>query len=264
MALSQADLKKLKQLQQKKFRQEQGRLLIEGTRLVREALSSRAEILEVFHTRDFEAAEAGAQLLGKLAANAGRIVPVTSRELDAFTETVHAQGVAAVVLFQTVSPEALLQKRGSPGVLVAIDAVSDPGNLGSMIRTCDWFGVAGLMLGRNSVELLNPKVVRGTMGSLFHLPVAVDVDLLSALSRAKELGYSVYVTDVHGETHFDHVRYSDRSILVFGNEAWGVSDQILQLADTRLTIRRYGSAESLNVGVACGVVLSAIHRLRHE
>jgi len=71
------------------------------------------------------------------------------------------------------------------------------------------------------------------------------------------------VTDVHGEAHFDHVQYADRSIIVFGNEAWGVSDQVLQLADTRVTIRRYGSAESLNVGVACGVVLSAIHRLRH-
>jgi TrmH family RNA methyltransferase len=73
----------------------------------------------------------------------------------------------------------------------------------------------------------------------------------------------VYVTDIRGETHFDHVQYPDRTIIVFGNEAWGVSDQILQLADTRLAIRRYGSAESLNVAVACGVVLSAIHRLRH-
>lgn len=263
MALPQADLKRLKQLQHKKFRQEQGRLLIEGIRLVREALTSHAEILEVYHTHGFEAGEAGTQLLGKLVGSAGRVVSVTSRELDAFTDTVHAQGIAAVVRFQAVPPESLLRKRGNPGVIVAIDAVSDPGNLGSMIRTCDWFGVSGLLLGSNSVELLNPKVVRGTMGSLFHLPVAVDVDLLAILSKAKESGFSVYVTDVRGETHFDHAQYAERSIIVFGNEAWGVSDQILQLADTRLTIRRYGSAESLNVGVACGVILSAIHRLRH-
>jgi len=263
MGLTQADLKRLKQLQQKKYRQEHGRFLIEGLRLVREALTSRADLLEIYHTRDFEASQAGGQLLEKLSGSAGTLVPVTSRELDAFTDTVHAQGIAAVVRFQTVPPEALLRKRGSPGVIVAIDAVSDPGNLGSMIRTCDWFGASGLILGRNSVELLNPKVVRGTMGSLFHIPMSVDADLLSFLSSAKEFGFSIYVTDVHGETHFDHVQYSDRSIIVFGNEAWGVSDQILQLADTRVTIRRYGSAESLNVGVACGIVLSAIHRLRH-
>lgn len=263
MGLTQSDLKRLKQLLQKKHRQEQGVSLIEGLRLVREALASRVEILEVYHTRDFEASQPGSQLLEKLSGNAGKVVPVTPRELDGFTDTVHAQGVAAVVRFQTVPPDTLLRKRGSPVVIVAIDAVSDPGNLGSMIRTCDWFGVAGLVLGRNSVELLNPKVVRGTMGSIFHLPIAEDAGLLAFLSTAREAGFSIYVTDVHGETHFDHVRYADRSIIVFGNEAWGVSDQLLQLADTRVTIRRYGSAESLNVGVACGVVLSAIHRLRH-
>jgi TrmH family RNA methyltransferase len=263
MGLPQSDLKRLKQLQQKKHRQEQGRLLIEGMRLVREALTSRAVIQEVFYTRDFEATQSGMPLLEKLAGTAGRVVLVSARELGSFTDTVHAQGIAAVIRFQTVPPEALLRERGSPRVLVAVDAVSDPGNLGSMIRTCDWFGVSGLVLGRNSVELLNPKVVRGTMGSIFHLPVSVDADLLSVLSSAKESGFTIYVTDVHGETHFDHVRYSDRSMIVFGNEAWGVSDQILQMADTRLTIRRYGSAESLNVSVACGVVLSALHRLHH-
>jgi RNA methyltransferase, TrmH family len=263
MALTQADLKRLKQLQQKKHRQEESLLVIEGLRLVRDALTSRADIREVYHTGDFEESQPGRALLEKLAGKTGKLVPVTSRELDTFTDTVHAQGIAAVVRFQTVPPETLLRRRGSPGIVVAIDAVSDPGNLGSMIRTCDWFGVSGLILGRNSVELLNPKVVRGTMGSIFHLPISVDADLLSVLSVAKESGFSVYVTDVHGETHFDHAHYSDRSIIVFGNEAWGVSDQILQMADARVTIRRYGSAESLNVGVACGVVLSAIRRLRH-
>lgn len=263
MGLTQPKLTRLKRLQQKKHREEEGSLLIEGVRLVREALTSHADITEAFFTRDFEASEAGGPLLEKLAGKAGALHPVSSRELASFTDTVHAQGVAAVVRFQPVPPESLLRQRGSPGIIVALDAVSDPGNLGSMIRTCDWFGVSGMILGRNSVELLNPKVVRGSMGSVFHLPIAVDADLLSVLSRAKESGFTVYVTDVHGETHFDHVQYADRSIVVFGNEAWGVSDQIVQLADSRVAIRRYGSAESLNVGVACGVVLSAAHRLRH-
>jgi TrmH family RNA methyltransferase len=264
MAITQADRKRLNQLQQKKFREEQGRILIEGSRLVREALTSRAEILEAYHTREFADSQAGRVLVEKLLGKAGQVHAVTSRELDSFTDTVHAQGIAAVVRYDAAQPEVFLRTPGRPGVLVAIDAVSDPGNLGSMIRTCDWFGVSGLVLGRNSVELLNPKVVRATMGSLFHLPIAAGADLLSFLSAAKECGFAIFVTDVHGEAHFDHVQYSDRSIIVFGNEAWGVSDQILQLADTRVTIRRYGSAESLNVGVACGVVLSAIHRLHHE
>lgn len=264
MGLTKADLRRLKQLQQKKFREEHGRILIEGVRLVREAHASRAEILEVYHTREFADGESGRALLAKIAGSGRPVHAVTPRELDGFTETVHAQGIAAVVRYRAAAVDVLLRPAGGPAILAAIDAVSDPGNLGSMIRTCDWFGVAGLVLGRASVELLNPKVVRSTMGSLFHVPVAPGVDLLSFLSEAKQAGFSVYVTDADGEAHFDHVRYSDRSVIVFGNEAWGVSDQILQMADTRVAIRRYGSAESLNVSVACGVVLSAIHRLRHE
>jgi TrmH family RNA methyltransferase len=96
---------------------------------------------------------------------------------------------------------------------------------------------------------------------LFHLPIADGVDLPTTLSKAKSLDYKIYVTDPNGETHYDHVTYESKSIIVFGNEAWGVSDQVRQLADTRLVIRRYGAGESLNVAVACGVVLSTLHRL---
>jgi TrmH family RNA methyltransferase len=112
------------------------------------------------------------------------------------------------------------------------------------------------------VEMYNPKVLRSTMGGIFHIPVMGDVDLLSTISRAKGLGFRVYVTDLAGELHVDKVNYNHRSLIVFGNEAWGVSDQVKQLADDRLVIRKYGAAESLNVGVACGIVLSCIHRLR--
>jgi TrmH family RNA methyltransferase len=102
------------------------------------------------------------------------------------------------------------------------------------------------------------------MGGVFHIPIAEGVDLLSTASNAKNLGYKIYVADQSGETHFDRVKYSTKSLLVFGNEAWGVSDQLKQLADARISIRRYGAGESLNVGVACGVVLSALHRLYDE
>ena len=133
-----------------------------------------------------------------------------------------------------------------------------------MVRTCDWFGVHGMLIGQNSVDLYNPKVLRSTMGGVFHLPVVENVDLLPALSRARAMGYRVYVTDASGETHFDRVRFALKSVIVFGNEAWGVTDQIKQLADERVAIRRYGAAESLNVGVACGIVLSGVHRLYDE
>jgi TrmH family RNA methyltransferase len=146
-------------------------------------------------------------------------------------------------------------------VVAAFDAVSDPGNLGAMVRTCDWFGVNGILVGRDSVDLYNPKVVRSTMGGIFHLPIAVGMDLPGLIPRAKKQGYTVYVTDARGDVQFDRVSFAGRSLLVFGNEAWGVSDQVGALADVRLAIRRYGAAESLNVSVACGVILAMLRRL---
>jgi TrmH family RNA methyltransferase len=260
MRLPQADLKRLKRLQQKKFRQEEGLAVIEGARLVSEALHSNAGVLELYYTPGFEATPAGGSLLEKRAKKAGRVLSVSDRDIAGFTETVHAQGIAAVVRYQTVRPARLFDNPDSPAILVAVDAIADPGNLGSIIRTCDWYGVSGLILGRNSVELLNPKVVRATMGSIFHLPVSVDADLRTVLLDARAAGFTTYATDVGGETQFDGVAYDSRSLIVFGNEAWGVSGEILRVADRRLTIRRFGSAESLNVGVACGIVLSAVRR----
>jgi TrmH family RNA methyltransferase len=171
------------------------------------------------------------------------------------------QGVVAVLKQQHFALENLMNSPEARSSLVALDGVSDPGNAGTMIRTCDWFGLNGVILGENSVELYNPKVLRATMGGVFHIPIVEGVDLLSTLCRAKDAGYKVYVTTASGDSHFDRVQYASKSIIVFGNEAWGVSDQVRQLADVHLTIRRYGLGESLNVSVACGIILSATHRL---
>lgn len=261
MPLPRAKIRELRGLALKKHRNKEGRFLIEGLRMAQEAVESDFIIVEAFHTDAFAGGEGGKQILQKLLRRNVSVERVTSRDISSVTDTVTAQGIVAVVRRKTFTAEQLLRSPEPQSVLVAFDAVADPGNLGSMIRTCDWFGVQGVMLGKNSVELYNPKVVRSTMGGIFHLRIAEDVDLLPAISQAKSVGYRVYVTDAKGETHFDRIQFSGRSLIVFGNEAWGVSDQIKQLADIRVAIRRYGAAESLNVGVACGIVLSSLHRL---
>jgi TrmH family RNA methyltransferase len=264
MPLTKNKLKELRQLTHKKHRDEEGKFLVEGVRLVCEAVNSDYEILEAFHTADITEDQGGGLLLQKLRKRTASVHQITNREMEILAETVTFQGIVAVVRRKTFSVDRILQQDGTPSVLVAFDQVSDPGNMGTMVRTCDWFGVNGIFLGRNSVELHNPKVLRATMGGIFHVPIAEDVDLLLTISKAKNLGYRVYVADQKGETHFDHVQYSNKSLLVFGNEAWGVSDQLKQLADAKICIRRYGAGESLNVSVACGVVLSSVHRLYDE
>jgi len=256
--------KAIRSLALKKNRDEAGVFVVEGLRLMRDAVDADFEILDVIYTPQFEEEKGGAAVLEKLRVRCRHVDQVTAKEMASLTETVTAPGILAVLRQKNAPAASLLDRRDPPAVLVALDSVADPGNLGSIIRTCDWFGVDAVVLGRNTVDLYNSKVVRATMGGLFHLPVVTDVDLLSFISHAKNRDYTVYVTDPAGEAHFDRVRFARRSLIVFGNEAWGVSDQVRELADLRLAIRRYGAAESLNVGVACGVVLSGLHRLMEE
>lgn len=261
MTLTKSKLKQLRELTHKKHRDEQRKFLVEGVRLVQEAANSDFKILEAFHTDDLKDHPGGKALLQSLRKKETPTYGISTREMEIISETVSFQGIVAVVRQKHFLPESMLKHNSSQSILVGFDSVSDPGNVGSMVRTCDWFGVDGILLGKNSVELYNSKVLRATMGGLFHLPIAEDVDLLPIISKAKSLGYSIYVTDVQGETHFDMIKFHNKSLIVFGNEAWGVSDQLRQLADYRVVIRRYGAAESLNVAVACGVVLSSLHRL---
>jgi RNA methyltransferase, TrmH family len=260
MPLTARQLKDLRSLGQKKFRDELGLFLVEGSRLVEEAANSDFEIAATYITPECAADSRIRPLLHKLRKK-GLVQDVTAREMESFTDTVTAQGIASVLARKIVAPESLLTRGPARSVLVALDAVSDPGNVGSIIRTCDWFGITGVLLGRNSVELYNPKVVRATMGGLFHLPVAEGVDLPAILSKARSLEYTIFVADLDGEVHFDRAQYDNKSVIVFGNEAWGVSDPVKSIAHTRVSIRRYGAAESLNVGVACGIILSSVHRL---
>ncbi len=260
-AFSRAKLKRLNTLNRKKGRGESATFLVEGVRAIREALGSSFDLLECYYTGEAMENPEVIALIADAKRRTGTVEQVTSREIAAVAETVHAQGILAVLRQREISLEMLIGRTDEESLLVALDAVTDPGNVGTIIRTCDWFGVHGIMLGKQSVDLYNPKVVRGTMGSVFHVPVACAVDLPAALSAAREAEYSIYVADAGGETHFDRVRYARKAVLVFGNEAWGVSDAVRQLADFRVSIRRYGSAESLNVGVSCGILLSTVHRL---
>ena len=264
MALPKSKLKELRGLTKKKSRDQEKKFLIEGVRLVGEAANSDFVILEAYYTSDLLTLPDASSVLQRLKKKTQHVERMSETEMKTVTDTVTAQGLIAVLRRKSSSPDVVLQSGGANAVVVALDGVSDPGNLGSMVRTCDWFGVDGILLGGNSVELCNPKVLRSTMGGIFHLPIAEGVDLLTSISKAKGMGYTVYVTDPDGETHFDRVRYAGKSLIVFGNEAWGVSDQVNQLADVRVAIRRYGAVESLNVGVACGVILSCVHRLTDD
>ena len=100
--------------------------------------------------------------------------------------------------------------------------------------------------------------MRSTVGSIFHLPILTDHELPRVVTQVKESGYTVYATSADGAAYTDEVRFAEKIFLILGNEAWGVTPEVMQTADVRVAIRRHGAAESLNVSVACGVLLAVI------
>jgi RNA methyltransferase, TrmH family len=258
MPLTKVTIRDLQGLSRKKEREQSGRFLVDGVRGVREALRSKYNILEVLYAEQLLADAAGKDLIGEARERISAVHQVSAGEMARISDTVTAQGVVAVVQGMHWTSTDILQKQDQASLIVALDAVSDPGNLGAIIRTCDWFGVDALMLGLHTVELYNPKVVRSTVGSIFHLPILSGIDLPPAMEQAKQSGYTVYGTAADGTVFADEASYPEKLVLILGNEAWGISTQVMQAVDTSLAIRRYGSAESLNVGTACGVILASV------
>ncbi len=142
--------------------------------------------------------------------------------------------------------------------MVYLDNVSDPGNAGTILRNCDWFGIKDVLMSEGSVELYNPKVVRSSMGSIFHLNIYEDVSP-AHLQELKGKGYRLICSDLAGEDLFDF-KPPEKCIVVFSNEAHGPGNEIRERADHIVSIRKKGKAESLNVASASAVILSQLTR----
>ena len=144
-------------------------------------------------------------------------------------------------------------------MIVALENISDPGNLGTIIRNCDWFGVNNILLSKECAEIYNQKVIRASMGSLFHLSIIEENDLINSLKDLKTKNYDIVTADLDGENLYKFKRGKDIAI-VFCNEANGPSKELLKISNRKITIPQKGKAESLNVASASAVILSELTR----
>ena len=142
-------------------------------------------------------------------------------------------------------------------MVLALDGVSDPGNVGTVIRTADWFGVEAVLLGGDCVELHNPKLVRATMGALFRVPTYEVENVAAELARLRSSGFEIFAAAADGDTRWDAWTSNRRRALVLGSEAEGVSDEARAVGAKSLAIPRKGGGESLNVAIAAGIFLHA-------
>ncbi len=237
------------------MREETGLFLLEGPQAVVEALTYRPEVmLELYVTPT--ALERYTDL-GEAAVAAGMDVEFVSEEvINAMADTVTPQGVIAVARQFPTSAKDIF--RDEPKLIAILEEVRDPGNLGTIIRAADAAGADGVILTGRSVDLYNPKVVRSTTGSLFHLPVAVGLELPDVLLLAREAGVSVIAADIKGDSLLE-VRNSgvlaEPTAWLFGNEARGLTDENLARAERAVSVPIFGAAESMNLATAASVCL---------
>lgn len=212
--------------------------IAEGPKLVEELLASSFRIQRIYATENW-IAPASVQ---------GEIRRVTEDELQRLSALQTANQVLAVVEQQEPS-DPVLKGRLS----LVLDGIQDPGNLGTIIRIADWFGITQIFAGEQSADLYNPKVIQSTMGSFVRVNVYYT-DIVGILENA---GLPVFGALLNGENVFEKGRIEE-GLLVIGNESRGISEAVKQLVDHPLTIPRYGGAESLNAAVATGIILSHI------
>jgi TrmH family RNA methyltransferase len=234
-------------------RSETGLFLLEGPQAVSEALTYRPELLVELFVTPTALDRYPAIAKGARAADL-EVEFVTEHVLETMADTVTPQGIVAVCRQFPTSLKDILG--GAPRLIAILEEVRDPGNAGTIIRAADSAGADAVILTGRSVDLYNPKVVRATTGSLFHVPVAVMPELDAVLDRVRAAGLQVLAADIKGEDLLSaRASLASPTAWLFGNEARGLSDEQLALADRSITVPIYGKAESMNLATAASVCL---------
>lgn len=250
-----AKVKDWAKLLTKKGREKEEAYLVEGLHLVEEAIKQEAYIQALLVAEDYQQDDRVDSFFQK---NPSRCFQVSEQVIHKLSDTETPQGILAVIRMKKWSLAPLLE--GSR-LLLLLDALQDPGNLGTMIRTADAAGIDGIILGKGTVDLYNSKVVRSTMGSIFHLPIVQD-DLLLVCDTLTEHQFKIAATSLEGAISYDEASYTGSTAIVIGNEGNGVSREVLSRCHIKVKIPIYGQAESLNAAIAAAIMMYEAIRQR--
>ncbi len=256
-------IKEVRSLRSKSSRDEKGLYFIEGARFVEEAvkeyLKGASELKYIVVSDSFAAPADTAALTGPCEERGLKVYEVPDSLFESISDTKNPQGILAVL---GLHKKYLSDTAVSGGLVVILDGISDPGNMGTIIRTADAAGCAGVIIPDGCVELYNPKVLRSTMGSVFHLPIWHCGSINEAMSYCREKGFTVYASHLEGAVSIYDTDMSGNTALIIGSEAKGISDEALRFADVLVRIPMAGKAESLNASVAAGVMIYEAVRQR--
>jgi TrmH family RNA methyltransferase len=244
-------------LAKRSFRGKERRFIAEGPQAVREAVS---HLIEVYATPD--AADRHADIVDAARAAGVPVLTATAEVIAEMSDTVTPQGIVGLCRFLERPFEEILA--GRPKLVAVLANVRDPGNAGTVLRCADAAGADAVVLTDASVDLYNPKAVRASAGSLFHLPVAVGVPVETVASGLRAAGVRLLAADGAGErdldAELDEGTMGGPTAWIFGNEAWGLPEETRALADEVVRVPIHGRAESLNLATAAAVCLYASAR----
>lgn len=241
-------IKNIKKLKDKKYRDERNEFIVEGIKMVGEAIKEEANIKTIIICDDcYNNCEIPSELKYEIAKK--KIVYVSQKVFDSITDVTNPQGILAVVEKNKVNDIDYKQD-----FFLILDDIQDPGNIGTILRTADSINLNQIIVSSKTADAFNPKVVRSTMGAIFRINVIVCDDLSNVISQLKKHKVKIAATDLKTDKSIYDVNYKKTAVII-GNEANGVSEKLLERADVKIKIPMTGKTESLNAAVATGIIL---------
>ncbi len=245
--LKKNDIKLIRSLRLKKYRQKYNKFIVEGEKIIIEALKIDSAIIDALYcTKEFH--QLNRVLISK---NLSKVSIITEKELKQISNLKTANSALALV---EIKGDNDVEKLKKAKLILYLDDIMDPGNMGTIIRSCDWFGVDALVVSPNSVDIYNPKVIQSSMGSIFRQGIfQYEFGQLQELLSNKKITY--YGTKLDGD-NIQKIKYSFPAVIIVGNESHGISEAISHRIDYKITIPNFNrSTESLNAAIATAIVL---------
>lgn len=251
-------IKNIKKLKDKKYRDETDTYIIEGIKIIAEAIEEKAVIQKIVICEECLQSETIEQKVMYEIAKRDCIY-VNKKVFDYITTVVAPQGILAVVEKGNMHSKINYNE----DIILALDGIQDPGNLGTILRTADSANLKQIIVSKDTADVYNPKVVRSTMGAIFRVKVIESQNIIDTLREIKKNKFKVVATSLGATENIYDLDYKKKAI-VLGNEANGVSKEIIDISDSKVIIPMLGKTESLNVSVAAGVILYEYVRKKLE
>ena len=242
-------IKHIIKLKEKKYRKEYNEYIIEGAKIVQEAIQEKVKIKQIIISENAINTDL---ILNHLKEELQKInyIKVPSNIFKLISEVEKPQGVLAIIEKEKQEENIDVNQ----DIILALDDLQDPGNLGTIIRTADSVGLKQILISKGTTEAYNPKVIRSTMGAIFRVKIIECENLKETLKKLQKNNFKIMVTDLNTDKSIYDIKLQ-KKVIIIGNEANGVSEEVKNIADTRVIIPMFGKTESLNASIATGVIL---------